>query len=82
MLAELSRIARFAVERVKLWHSRTRERQVLGELDDYMLWDIGLTRFDARAESERLFWQGDDCRMSVKHGSASPMTGQMSQSWV
>ena len=83
MFGEVSRIARNAVERVKLWHSRARERQVLAELDDYMLRDIGLTRSDARMESERPFWQGDDGRTTLKHRSLRAMTvGQTSHSWV
>jgi uncharacterized protein YjiS (DUF1127 family) len=83
MFGEISRIARFVAERVKLWHSRARERQVLRELDDYMLRDIGLTRSDARMESERPFWRGDDARMTLKCGSPPAMTvGQTSHSWV
>jgi uncharacterized protein YjiS (DUF1127 family) len=63
MSGELSRIARIAVERATLWYSRARERRVLGELDERMLRDIGLTRSEAEVESERAFWQGDDFRM-------------------
>ncbi len=40
-----------------LWLARWRERRDLGGLDDYMLRDIGLTREDVRAETERPWWR-------------------------
>lgn len=40
-----------------LWLARWRERRYLGELDDYVLRDIGLTRDDVRVETARPWWQ-------------------------
>lgn len=39
------------------WLERSRQRRRLGELSDHMLRDIGLTRADAWAESEKPFWR-------------------------
>ena len=39
------------------WLERARQRRQLAELSDYMLRDIGLTRADAWAESEKPFWR-------------------------
>ena len=36
---------------------RTRQRRVLGELDDHMLADIGLTREQALRESRKWSWE-------------------------
>ena len=36
---------------------RSRQRRRLGELDDRMLRDIGLTRADAWAEAQKPFWR-------------------------
>jgi uncharacterized protein YjiS (DUF1127 family) len=40
-----------------LWLERARQRRQLRELSDHMLRDIGLTRADAWAESEKPFWR-------------------------
>ena len=82
MFEEVSRIARIAVERVTLWHTRARERRVLSELDEHTLRDIGLTRWDARAESDRPFWEGDDRQVLLRRGSSPSVIGQTSHSWV
>jgi uncharacterized protein YjiS (DUF1127 family) len=39
------------------WRRRTRERAQLGELDDRMLKDIGLTRADAEFLINKPFWR-------------------------
>jgi len=39
------------------WLRRSRTRHEIAELDDHLLRDIGLTRFDAAAESRKHFWQ-------------------------
>jgi uncharacterized protein YjiS (DUF1127 family) len=39
------------------WLERARQRRALSELNDHMLRDIGLTRADAWAESEKPFWR-------------------------
>jgi uncharacterized protein YjiS (DUF1127 family) len=40
-----------------LWLDRGRSRRDLADLNDYELRDIGLTRVDARHESEKPFWR-------------------------
>lgn len=40
-----------------IWLERARQRRQLAELSDHMLRDIGLTRADAWAESEKPFWR-------------------------
>lgn len=39
------------------WLRRHRMRQEIAELDEHLLRDIGLTRFDAAVESRKHFWQ-------------------------
>ena len=39
------------------WGERARQRKSLAKLDDRMLRDIGLTRFDVAREVEKPFWQ-------------------------
>lgn len=56
-IAALGRkLARNAVIVVRAWHERNRTRHRLAELDDRTLYDIGLTRAEARAESRKPFW--------------------------
>ncbi|WP_410000935.1 DUF1127 domain-containing protein [Vibrio hangzhouensis] len=38
------------------WYQNYRSRKVLAELSDHLLDDIGVTRAEARKESERCFW--------------------------
>jgi uncharacterized protein YjiS (DUF1127 family) len=40
-----------------IWLERARQRRQLRELSDAMLRDIGLTRADVWAESEKPFWR-------------------------
>lgn len=40
-----------------VWLERARQRRQLRELSDHMLRDIGVTRADAWAESEKPFWR-------------------------
>jgi uncharacterized protein YjiS (DUF1127 family) len=40
------------------WHQRARQRRQLGELNDHLLRDIGITRAEALAEAEQPFWRG------------------------
>jgi uncharacterized protein YjiS (DUF1127 family) len=37
--------------------ARSRQRSALGDLDDRLLSDIGVTRFTARRESTKPFWR-------------------------
>ena len=46
-----------AVEVWLMWAERAHQRRRLGELNEHMLRDIGLTRADAWAESEKPFWR-------------------------
>jgi uncharacterized protein YjiS (DUF1127 family) len=42
---------------IRFWHERARQRGALSELDDHLLRDIGLTKFDVARECEKPFWQ-------------------------
>ncbi len=42
---------------LQLWFDRARQRRQLSELDDRLLTDIGMDRFDAGKESGKPFWQ-------------------------
>ncbi len=42
---------------LRVWSQRVRERRRLGELDDRLLEDIGLTRERGRAEASKPFWR-------------------------
>jgi uncharacterized protein YjiS (DUF1127 family) len=40
-----------------LWHHRSRSRRHLAALDDRELDDVGFTRAECWAESQKCFWQ-------------------------
>jgi uncharacterized protein YjiS (DUF1127 family) len=42
---------------LRQWLRRSRTRDEIAELDEHLLRDIGLTRFDAFVESRKHFWQ-------------------------
>ena len=42
---------------ISRWIGRCRERDALGELDDRLLRDIGITRADAERECRKPFWR-------------------------
>ena len=44
-------------ELLTVWESRARERRYLSEMPDRMLRDLGISRSDARRESEKPFWR-------------------------
>jgi uncharacterized protein YjiS (DUF1127 family) len=46
-------------DQVFTWLDRARQRRHLGELDDRLLRDIGLSRADVDQEISRPFWQTD-----------------------
>ena len=46
-------------DRVFIWLDRARQRRHLGELDDRLLRDIGLSRAKVEHEISRPFWQTD-----------------------
>jgi uncharacterized protein YjiS (DUF1127 family) len=39
------------------WVDRSRQREALASLDDHMLRDIGITRYDAARECGKPFWR-------------------------
>ncbi len=39
------------------WHDRARERRELARLDERLLRDIGVSRYDALAEARKPFWR-------------------------
>lgn len=44
------------IARVLAWRERSRSRQHLASLDDFMLRDIGIDRASASAEADKAFW--------------------------
>jgi uncharacterized protein YjiS (DUF1127 family) len=40
-----------------LWRAHAAERRQLLAMDERMLRDIGITRYDARAEAARSYWR-------------------------
>jgi uncharacterized protein YjiS (DUF1127 family) len=44
-------------QRIATWIERVRQRNALTTLDDRMLRDIGITRYDAAREYEKPFWR-------------------------
>jgi uncharacterized protein YjiS (DUF1127 family) len=46
-----------AVETVLTWRERVQMRRHLLALDDRMLKDIGISRFQAHGEAEKPFWR-------------------------
>lgn len=44
-------------EILSLWYKRARARRRLVDLDDRILSDIGMTRFEAEQEYRKFFWQ-------------------------
>lgn len=46
-----------AIRTLALFMERSRQRRDLAKLDDHLLRDIGVTRYDAKIESRKRFWQ-------------------------
>jgi uncharacterized protein YjiS (DUF1127 family) len=46
-----------AAETLSTWRERSRQRNALMELSDYMLCDIGISRAAAIDEAEKPFWR-------------------------
>jgi uncharacterized protein YjiS (DUF1127 family) len=49
-------LAREAMTAILSCADRRRQRHALAELDDHLLRDIGLTRYQARIEARKPFW--------------------------
>jgi uncharacterized protein YjiS (DUF1127 family) len=45
------------IERLAVWHERSRQRYHLATLDDHILKDIGLSRADVTREIDKPFWR-------------------------
>lgn len=46
-----------ALDALMAWQDRARERRMLGQFDDRMLADVGLTRAQVWRETEKSFWE-------------------------
>jgi uncharacterized protein YjiS (DUF1127 family) len=55
-VATLGPWLRRGIETVELWARRRRDRAALLRLDDYLLRDIGLNRYEAETEWRKPFW--------------------------
>ena len=58
MVFKIGAILRKAQQHSVLWFHRSRQRQRLLSMDDRLLQDVGLSRYDAEQESQKWFWQG------------------------
>jgi uncharacterized protein YjiS (DUF1127 family) len=56
-LKGLSTLIVKATDTVLDWQDRARQRRRLGEMDDHLLRDIGLSRADLEYESSKPFWR-------------------------
>jgi uncharacterized protein YjiS (DUF1127 family) len=56
-LKGLSALIVKATDTVLDWQDRARQRRRLGEMDDHLLRDIGLSRADLEYESSKPFWR-------------------------
>ena len=45
-----------ALAQVRIWIERSRQRHALAELDDRLLRDVGITRWHAKREAARSYW--------------------------
>ena len=52
-----SRVLASAVRTVRIWMARSRQRNELAELNNYLLDDIGVTREEALREAAKPFWR-------------------------
>ena len=54
----ISSLCQKSAEKVREWRRRSRSRRDLMALSNRDLWDIRLTRADAKQEASKPFWQG------------------------
>ncbi|MEZ5932977.1 MAG: DUF1127 domain-containing protein [Alphaproteobacteria bacterium] len=50
-------LVRTALNLLRAWSERRQQRRTLARLDERMLKDIGLSRFDVEQELQKPFWQ-------------------------
>jgi len=58
--AVIERVERFSTKAVNIartWVRRSNDRRMLDRMNDHMLNDIGLTRFEVNLEVDKYFWQ-------------------------
>ena len=55
--ASLASAFQSAVRLLEIWQERVANRRHLAELDDRLLRDIGLSRYDAMREAAKPFWR-------------------------
>ena len=53
----LARLLAAAFALIGTWHDRARQRRELARLDQRLLRDIGVSRYDALAEARKPFWR-------------------------
>jgi uncharacterized protein YjiS (DUF1127 family) len=46
-----------AVNVLRTWVRRSNDRRMLAQMNEHLLNDIGLTRFDVSLETDKRFWQ-------------------------
>jgi uncharacterized protein YjiS (DUF1127 family) len=59
-LAVIERVEGFSTKAVTIartWVRRSNDRRMLVRMNERMLSDIGLTRFDVNVEADKYFWQ-------------------------
>jgi uncharacterized protein YjiS (DUF1127 family) len=42
---------------IRTWVRRSNDRRMLAQMNEHLLTDIGLTRFDVSLETDKYFWQ-------------------------
>jgi len=57
LLSPMQVLAHLA-ELLVTWERRARERRMLAEMSPHLLKDLGITRGEASAESQKPFWRG------------------------
>ena len=55
-LPDFPAIGRNILETLAVWNRRAQERQALKGLDDRLLKDVGISKYDAKLEADKPFW--------------------------
>jgi uncharacterized protein YjiS (DUF1127 family) len=53
---KIRRVVIKCLQTLTIWHDRAEQRHALGELNEHMLKDIGVSRADAYKELRKPFW--------------------------